>query len=361
MAAFAAPRGGGALRPFAIQCGQDPAGREIYTPNNGYSWKIAKNCVLASYNTRHEVLAHLGFTHLVSEGVLLAAVRNLATTHPISALLRRHFEGTRSINKLAVEILIQPGRAVDYLIGADLKSAWAWLADQRSKFSFRGNYLTNKLAVARTDGVASLTHYPYRDDGMLVWSALREWISGFTEAFYTSDAEVRADRELQLWAAEVASQSGGGVNDFGATPGHIDDRQDLIDILTMVVWTAGPEHAVVNFAQKDHQAFLPANPLAGYTEEPRGLAHTEADWLAHLPPLDVAVQQFCIMNFLGSVRHTVLGEYGKDFKDTPAETAHRKFQSDLISIENEIIQRNRRRMHSYEYLQPSLIPNSTNV
>jgi arachidonate 15-lipoxygenase len=361
IAAFAAPRGGGALRPFAIQCGQDPASREIYTPTNGYSWKIAKNCVLAAYNTRHEVLAHLGFTHLISEAVLLAAVRNLASTHPISALLRRHFEGTQSINKLAVELLIQPGRAVDYLIGAELKSAWAWLAEQRAKFSFRGNYLPNKLAAARTDGVASLSHYPYRDDGLMVWNALREWVSGFTDAFYTSDAEVRADHELQLWAAEVASQSGGGVNDFGMTPGHVDNRQDLIDILTMVIWTAGPEHAVVNFAQKDHQAFLPANPLAGYTEEPRGLAHTEADWLAHLPPLDVAVQQFCIMTFLGSVRHTVLGDYGKDFRETPADSAHRKFRSDLSLIEKEIVQRNRRRLHPYEYLQPSLIPNSTNV
>ncbi|WP_163573491.1 hypothetical protein [Fodinicola feengrottensis] len=32
MVAFCVPRGGGPLRPFAIQCGQDPAGRRIYTP-----------------------------------------------------------------------------------------------------------------------------------------------------------------------------------------------------------------------------------------------------------------------------------------------------------------------------------------
>jgi arachidonate 15-lipoxygenase len=361
IAAFATPRGGGALRPFAIQCGQDPAGRAIYTPTDGYSWKIAKNCVLAAYNTRHEVLAHLGFTHLISEAVLLAAARNLASAHPISALLRRHFEGTRSINKLAVGLLIQPGRAVEYLIGAELKSAWAWLAEQRAKFSFRSHYLPSKFAAAQTDGVARLSHYPYRDDGLLVWNGLQEWVGSFVTAYYASDADVRADHELQLWATEVAASSGGGVNDFGATPGHIESRRDLVDILTMVIWTAGPEHAVVNFAQKDHQAFLPANPLAGYTPEPRGHAHTEADWLAHLPPLDVAVQQFCVMTFLGSVRHSVLGDYGKDFQNTPAESAYLKLKSDLAQIEREIVQRNKRRRHPYEYLQPSLIPNSTNV
>ena len=75
MAAFAVPRDGGAIRPFAIQCGQDPAGREIYTPADGYSWKLAKNCVLVAHNTYHGEITHLGLTHLVSEAVLLAAVR----------------------------------------------------------------------------------------------------------------------------------------------------------------------------------------------------------------------------------------------------------------------------------------------
>ncbi|WP_163573490.1 lipoxygenase family protein [Fodinicola feengrottensis] len=67
--------------------------------------------MLAAHNTYHEVLTHLGFTHLMSEAVLVAAVRNLAANHPVAVLLRRHFEGTMSINKLAVELLIQPGRA----------------------------------------------------------------------------------------------------------------------------------------------------------------------------------------------------------------------------------------------------------
>ena len=75
MAAFAVPRDGGAIRSFAIQCGQDPAGREIYTPDDGYSWKLAKNCVLVAHNTYHGEITHLGLTHLVSEAVLLAAVR----------------------------------------------------------------------------------------------------------------------------------------------------------------------------------------------------------------------------------------------------------------------------------------------
>ncbi|MDX6279743.1 MAG: arachidonate 15-lipoxygenase [Kribbellaceae bacterium] len=359
MAAFVVPRDGGPLRPFAIQCGQDPQGRIIYTPADGYSWRLAKNCVLAAHNTFHEVLTHLGFTHLMSEPVLLAAVRNLAVNHPVAVLLKRHFEGTFSINKLAVELLIQPGKAVEYLIGSDLKSTYPWLAKHRNQHSFRDNYLPNKLARAGTSGSIELPYFPYRDDGMLVWNAIAKWVGDFVNAYYRNDGEVLADVELQSWAAEVTTS--GQVRDFGATPGQIADRQDLVEILTMVVWTAGPQHAAVNFAQKDHLSFLPANPLAGYTEEPRGRDHTEADWLANLPPLDVAVQQLCVMTFLGSLHHTVLGDYDDDFAGTPVTQAHGQFLTELTSIEDEIKARNKRRPEPYHYLQPSLIPNSTNI
>jgi arachidonate 15-lipoxygenase len=361
MAAFAVPRGGGALRPFAIQTGQDPAGRQIYTPRDGYSWRLAKNCVLTAYNTCHEVLAHLGFTHMVSEAIMLASLRNLAPSHPLAVLLRRHFEGTQFINKLAVDILIQPNQAVEYICGGDLKSEWSFLADQRGKFSFRRNYLPDKFSALGTDSTSMLTYYPYRDDGLLIWHAIKQWVGEFVSVHYSSDADVRSDMELQAWAAEIASPDAGRLRDVGATPGQIGDRQDLIDIVTMTIWTAGPQHAVVNFAQKDHQTFVPANPMAGYTEEPRGTGHTEADWLANLPPLDVAVCQYCNLDFLGSVRHTVLGDYGHDFRKSPAAAAHQRFQTSLLAIEEDIIQRNARRPQPYEYLRPSLIPNSTNI
>jgi len=361
MVAFVVPRGGGALKPFAIQCGQDPAGRDIYTPADGYSWRLARNCVLAAHNTYHEVLTHLGFTHLMSEPVLIAAVRNLAVNHPVAVLLRRHFEGTMSINKLAVELLIQPGRAVEYLIGSDLKSTYPWLAEHRSRRSFRDNYLPTMLASSGTDSVSALPHHPYRDDGLLVWNSIYRWVSDFVGGYYKSDVDVVGDHELQAWAAEVASAEGGQIRDFGATPGQILDRHDLVEILTMVVWTAGPQHAAVNFTQADHMAFLPANPLAGYTEEPKGLGHGEADWLANLPPLDVAVQQFCVMTFLGSVHHTTLGDYGSDFSGSAVSAPHKRFRSELASVEQEIVARNRRRSRPYGYLQPSLIPNSTNI
>ena len=129
----------------------------------------------------------------------------------------------------------------------------------------------------------------------------------------------------------------------------------------MVIWTAGPQHAAVNFTQTEHLSYLPANPIAGFTEEPRGRGHTLQDWLANLPPLDVAVQQLCIMRFLGVVHETKLGDYENDFTHTPVADGLRVFQQNLSAVEDEIVGRNRRRPHTYDYLRPSLVPNSTNI
>src|SRR5262245_11534796 len=358
IAFIARPQG---IMPFAIQCGQDPAGRQIYTPADGWSWQMARNCLLVAHNTYHEVITHLGRTHLLSEAILLSTVRNLSARHPVAALLRHHFEGTFNINRLAVDLLIQPGEAVEIVIGSSLPSAYKLLAEKRKNYSFRGNYLPNRFARHRTDSPATLPRYPYRDDCLLIWKAIADWAADFVAAYYQTDEDVRSDHELQAWAAEIASPDWGQVSDFGATPGAIEDRQDLAEILTMVMWTAGPQHAAVNFTQGPYMSFLPANPIAGFAPEPKGEGHSERDWLAQLPPIDVAITQFNVLTFLSSVNHTRLGEYGPTFSGTAAEAANPRFRDALSNVEETISTANAARAFAYPYLLPSQIPNSTNI
>ncbi|CAN0462749.1 unnamed protein product, partial [Laminaria digitata] len=52
----------------------------------------------------HEVISHLGNTHLVLEGPLVAMHRQLAKEHPIHVLLEPHMEGTAFINWGAQEV-----------------------------------------------------------------------------------------------------------------------------------------------------------------------------------------------------------------------------------------------------------------
>jgi len=358
IAFLARPQG---ITPFAIQCGQDPKERQIYTPADDWSWKMARNCVLVAQNTYHELITHLGRTHLLSEAILLSTVRNLSARHPISALLQCHFEGTFNINRLAVDVLIQPGEAVELVLGSSLPSIYKLLAEKRKNYSFRGNYLPDRFARHGTDSLSTLARYPYRDDGLLVWNAIARWAADFVGAYYRTDEDVRADHELQAWAAEIASPDWGQVSDFGATPGTIQDRQDLAEVLTMVMWTAGPQHAAVNFPQGPCMSFLPANPLAGFAPEPTGAEHTQQDWLAQFPPIDLAIQQFNVLTFLSSVNYTRLGEYGSNFSGTAAEAANRRFRAALAKVEETIANANAARAFPYPYLLPSQLPNSTNI
>lgn len=59
------------------------------------------DCCLSSI---HEVVSHLGNTHVVLEGPVVAMNRQLPKEHPIYALLQPHLEGTAFINWAAQEV-----------------------------------------------------------------------------------------------------------------------------------------------------------------------------------------------------------------------------------------------------------------
>jgi arachidonate 15-lipoxygenase len=61
-----------------------------------------------------------------------------------------------------------------------------------------------------------------------------------------------------------------------------------------------------------------------------------------------------------TLEHAV-GDYEDDFKHTPVADGLHGFQQNLSAAEDEIVGRNRRRLRSYDYLRPSLVPNSTNI
>jgi arachidonate 15-lipoxygenase len=154
--AFAQPEKGGLMVPFAIQCGQSPDAFPIFTPADSYSWQTAKGIVWVAHYCYHELLSHLGLTHLLIEPIVIATRRQLHERHPIYALLSPHFEGTMNINSLAVTSLIQDGQAVDRLVGATQDSNYALIAKGRLAYSFRDNYLPARIKATGVDSTKAL-------------------------------------------------------------------------------------------------------------------------------------------------------------------------------------------------------------
>jgi arachidonate 15-lipoxygenase len=365
VAAFAVPPGQKALLPIAIQCGPSSEGNQIYTPTDGYSWKMARICMLAAHNNHHEVVAHLGLTHLLVDPVIISMRRHLHPTHPVYALLNPHFEGTAAINIGARTSLIRPERSVDRLIGSKIEMNYPYLKKARLNHSFRDNMPKVRFHKLKTDDSSLLPSYPYREDAIQIWDAIHDWVSAYVKLWYGNEAAVKSDSELQNWANEIHER--GQVKDFCGGRGQgIQGASELIDLLTMIIFTAGPQHAAVNFAQGREMLFVPANPLAGYAPEPKGTGHTLQDLLDILPPLDVAVQTWGILTLLAGVNTTRLGDYRGAFAEHKGATeANDAFTQRLKSVEATITQANQQRRAiwglDYVHLLPSRIPASINI
>lgn len=355
------------MRPVAIQYAQNPEDAPIVTPNSGkYAWLFAKTIVQIADANYHEALSHLGRTHLFVGRIAIATHRELPFNHPLSLLLRPHFQGTLAINDAAQESLIAPGGGVDKLLSSTIDSSRALVEADLQSYSFNKAMLPIQLQERGVDDTQKLPVYPYRDDALLIWNAIREWVSEYLNIHYQRPEDVENDVCLQRWADEVRAYDGARVYDFGEKDENGNIKKltldYLIDAATLIIFTASAQHAAVNFPQKDIMSYAPAVPLAGY--QPASILKGEVsqkDYLNLLPPLKQAEGQLNLTYLLGSVYYTKLGYYPDNhFQDSMVKPLLEKFQKKLWDIETKIIQRNRDGF-TYKYLLPSKIPQSINI
>jgi arachidonate 15-lipoxygenase len=368
LALFAVPPDGQSrgrsLVPVAIQCGPRPGtDNPIFQPHDGDSWFMAKSIVQVADTNVHQAASHLGRTHLFIEPFVIATHNQLSRTHPLFQLLTPHFEGTLAINEGALSLLASRG-LVDMLLASSIEQSrvFAVKAAQSYQLNLNTSMLPQTLAQRGVDDASRLPDYPYRDDALLLWGAINHWVGNYVNHYYTSDAEVQADTELQNWVAELVAHDGGRLNNIGAA-NRISQRTELVDLITLICFTASAQHAAVNFPQAPLMSYVPAAPPAGYsplsslTQE----GFSEDNFLKFLPPLEIAQALLDILYLLSSVYYTRLGDYGNDYFTDPVIQNHlAEFQQELLKIEDEINERNKTRT-PYEFLLPSKIPQSINI
>ena len=111
------------LRPVAIQVHQTPSESNIiFTPGDGWRWKMAKLAVQVADGNMHEGYFHLGQTHLVVGIALVSMYNTMSEDHPIHVLMEPHGEFTMAINASAKASLIARGGIVDRVMGAHIES-----------------------------------------------------------------------------------------------------------------------------------------------------------------------------------------------------------------------------------------------
>lgn len=360
LALFAVEKATKDLLPVAIQAEQKPGPKNpIFTPNDSFNWMIAKTIVEMADGNYHETVSHLGRTHLFVEPFVVTTHRQLSTRHPLFLLLSPHFQGTLVINNSAVESLIAPGGVVDQVMAPTIEDVWKVTVEGVESFLVDDVMLPNTFKTRGVDNANELPNYPYRDDSMMYWEAIHDWVDAYVRIYYPSDDTLKDDAEAQRWFAELVAEDGGRVKGLHGNPGSVDY---LIEVLTLVIYTGSVQHAAVNFPQYDLMSYVPNMPGAAYKARPEELeGATEQDFLATLPPMTEAMKQMNFLFLLGSVHYTTLGNYGLfHFRDRKVRAPLKAFRSRLKNIGDIIELRNKER-RPYKFLVPSGVPQSINI
>ncbi len=360
--------------PIAIQLTQDPTNGPIFTPpchdETDYLWQYAKNCVNYADANYHELILHLGRTHLIAEAFAIATHRQLPFCHPINRLLLPHFEGTLFINAELESNLMAAHGPIANIFAGQITASQQAAVKNRLSFDFSGSYLPNELSRRGIFDPQILPCFPYRDDGLKIWHAIAQWSENYVYLYYESDDEVLADSEIQAWHNEVLSL--GKIHNIPT----LTNRHILSEVLTMIIFTCSAQHAAINFPQRNLMSFSPIISGALW-DKPPSSANDEIAWLKTLPPIVIALEQQMMLTLLGSIHYRKLGEYKdkhfpykawfKDKKITEANGPLTQFQNQLLRIENDIktaiIARQSYYPDSepYDYLLPSTIPCSINI
>ncbi|WP_392531816.1 lipoxygenase family protein [Nostoc sp. C117] len=369
------------LLPIAIKLqqktdGQDQKFNQIFTPNSlPEHWAAAKLAISSADVAHQGMLSHLLNTHLIIEPFAVSTNRKLSPQHILYQLLKPHFFNTLPINNMARNVFLGRGGLFDNIGSLGYTGSNELLNrgyNDRKPSSEETNKQVRELKFyelalpydLREREVDELPNYYYRDDALLIWNAIKTYVEDILRPHYTNDAEVIGDRQLQNWKDELINNG----NIKGLLPEResqqLDRLDDLIEIVTNIIFTATAQHSAVNFGQYDYAAWIPNNPFAVY--QPfldifESQSQNKVTLTQRLPNRFQSILQIVLVKAL-----TIAPPYSSKslvtltnpFSDPVAKQAFQKFQTSLQEIETKISVRNASVSQPYTYLLPSRIAQS---
>jgi len=272
------------------------------------------------------------------------------------------------VNQFGMETAFMPGGFVDTAMSIDhvqlLKLIGkAFSPDYDLK---RITYLPDDLKARGLDDPDVLPSYHARNDALLIHQAIEDYVSDYVHIYYKDDeALLSVHTEVQNWAAELSRpQDEGGVG-LGHLPvgasGRLERQEDLVKLLTSIIYTASVGHATANFQQYDEYGWTPNKPLALRGDPPRDKSHvhTEKDVLDALPDMSHTLQAIWFGEFLSQRLTNSLGDFETQYiYDPEALEVLDEFRGKLEVVSGQIKESNSHRSPPYEYLLPERVPNS---
>ena len=351
----------GRLRPVAIQLDQRPTAHNLYLPQHGADWLLARTAVQAADFTLHFLGHHLARCHLAMASFAMATARQLAPAHPLGALLRPHLRRSIAHTEQLRRSFFNPGGHIERLLAPTLAGSREIVARAFGRLDVSAWALPHDLAARGVDDPEYLPHYPFRDDARLVWQALADYVRDYLAICYDSDAELHTDVELRAWLDELGDPGRGNLRGLPAWPLG---RAALCELVTTIIFTAGPDHSAQNTRQWEYAAYVPNMPMALYGPLPARGAD-ESALLEILPPQRQALEQLELVQAMTAYQHDRLGHYSDEDPlltgPERVQEAVTAFQERLVCIEGEIERRNAGRELAYTGMSPSKLGNAAST
>ena len=209
----------------------------------------------------------------------MGVMRNLPDAHPLFKLLRPHFRYTMAINSRARESLINDGGVIDQVFAIGGEGRRELMRRGGAAYSVQLTNVKHSLKARGVDDPNLLPGYYYRDDGLKLWQAMEDYVSNIINLFYSSDADVREDSELQIFSNDLYTNgfpANGGEQGHGLTR-LIVSKAQLVELCTLIMFTGSAQHSSVNFGQYDMYSYAP-NATSGMRLPPptkKGFADSE--------------------------------------------------------------------------------------
>lgn len=199
----------------------------------------------------------------------------------------------------------------------------------------------------------TIEDYPFANDGLLIWDAIKQWVTNYVNHYYSSASQVESDVELQVWWTEIRTVGHADKKDEPWWP-VLKTPEDLIEIVTTMVWVTSAHHAAVNFGQYDYAGYFPNRATIARTnvptEDPKPeewkyfLEKPEGTLLQCLPTRLQATKVMTILDVLSnhSPDEEYLGEKSEPswIEDPFIRAAFEQFNGRLKEIEGLIDERN---------------------
>ncbi|XP_020271280.1 linoleate 13S-lipoxygenase 2-1, chloroplastic-like isoform X2 [Asparagus officinalis] len=267
----------GTLRPVAIELTRPksptkPQWKRVFTHSwdstGTWLWRHAKAHVCAHDAGFHQLYSHWLRTHCSTEPYVIALNRQLSVMHPIYQLLHPHFRYTLEINALAREYLISHGGIIEtsFSPGKYAMELCSVAYGKLWRFDMEGlpaDLLRRGMAVEDPSAEHGLRltieDYPYANDGLLIWSSIKKWVSDYVTRFYPTEAQIQQDSELQQWWTEIRSLGHADKQHEPWWP-TLNSHSSLIEALSTIIWVTSGHHAAVNFGQYHFSGYFPNRP-----------------------------------------------------------------------------------------------------